>query len=93
MESAVTSFPKYSVVILFRYFAGLCNGQSSGNHGPNGVAMIISIFCIALLCIVMGRRKPIDPRDYRSVDLEAPSDDVPMRGQSSGMSRASVFVI
>jgi hypothetical protein len=38
---------------------------------PTAVAIVIYLFCIALLCAIMGKRKEFNLRDYQSFDVEA----------------------
>jgi hypothetical protein len=59
-------------------------------RASNGLAIIISFLCIAVLFIIMGRRKPYDPRDYKSIDLEtAASESIRIRSESSDISTGS----
>jgi hypothetical protein len=45
--------------------------------------VLFILFCVALLCILMGKRRFYNPQDYHSVDIEATSEHVGPRSSSS----------
>jgi hypothetical protein len=47
------------------------------------MAILISLVWLAFFCILMGRRRAPDPRDYRSIDIEAAAEDVASWSTSS----------
>jgi hypothetical protein len=44
---------------------------------------VIILFCMVFLCIIMGRRRTYDPRNYENIDVEAASQDVGAQSPSS----------
>jgi hypothetical protein len=45
--------------------------------------LILSMFCLAIFLVLMGKRRYYNPTDHRGVDIEAASAEGPMRTSSS----------
>jgi hypothetical protein len=45
-------------------------------YNAHSMSAIISVLCILLFFLLMGKKNIYDPRDYRGIDIEAISQDV-----------------